>query len=209
MAYTSYREYINKGYSQNDAVGKSLSELLGGILGGYAATKFLPHPLLKVFGAVIGVYLGSKAGGLLWDKMKNELSNIFNQMDNILNEYDDYYYDGKCNLKPKNPYLDQLLKDFYGMQDKILLSRVIYGDPLVVDVDGDGIEKIGLDNSNAMFDLDGDGFREKTGWVSPDDGILVIDRNGDGQINDVSEVFRNQQIDGFTELSSLTQMVME
>ncbi|WP_297473422.1 calcium-binding protein, partial [Persephonella sp.] len=68
-------------------------------------------------------------------------------------------------------------------------------------LDGDGIETIGLDSSNAMFDLDGDGFREKTGWISKDDGILVIDKNGDGKINDVNEVFGNQQIDGFTELS--------
>jgi Ca2+-binding RTX toxin-like protein len=37
-----------------------------------------------------------------------------------------------------------------------------------------------------------DGFREATGWVKSDDGLLVYDRNGDGFINDLSELFGTQ-----------------
>jgi len=55
-------------------------------------------------------------------------------------------------------------------------------DPMFLDLDGDGIETLGL-AQGAFFDHDGNGFAEKTGWVSPDDGILVIDRNGDGIIS--------------------------
>ena len=50
--------------------------------------------------------------------------------------------------------------------------------PVVLDMDGDGIE-VSLDYQ-ASFDYDGDGFRERTAWVSADDAFLVIDLNADG-----------------------------
>ncbi|TWI61018.1 hypothetical protein LZ24_03469, partial [Desulfobotulus alkaliphilus] len=52
------------------------------------------------------------------------------------------------------------------------------------------IETVGLD-AGVHFDLSGNGFREKTGWISPENGLLVLDRNGDGIINDGSELFGN------------------
>jgi hypothetical protein len=55
------------------------------------------------------------------------------------------------------------------------------GDPLVIDLDGDGIETIGLSEGNAYFDVDGDLFREKTGWLKGDDGFLVLDANANGR----------------------------
>ncbi|WZB61814.1 hypothetical protein WJ970_33540 [Achromobacter xylosoxidans] len=45
--------------------------------------------------------------------------------------------------------------------------------------------------SGIFFDHDGDGFAEETGWVGKDDGLLVWDRNGNGQIDDGSELFGN------------------
>src|SRR5690606_1887664 len=35
---------------------------------------------------------------------------------------------------------------------------------------------------------------ERTGWGSPDDGLLVHDRNGDGRINNGTELFGNHSI---------------
>jgi hypothetical protein len=54
--------------------------------------------------------------------------------------------------------------------------------PLVFDLDGDGFELIEAKKSGIFFDWDGDGVEEETGWVGPDDGILIIDRNGDGKV---------------------------
>jgi Ca2+-binding RTX toxin-like protein len=61
--------------------------------------------------------------------------------------------------------------------------------PLVVDLDGDGVEVTQLRQNSAFFDVDGDGIRERTAWVSSDDGLLALDRNGNGKIDDVSELF--------------------
>ena len=75
--------------------------------------------------------------------------------------------------------------------------------PLILDLDGDGIELIALEDYHVRFDIDGDGFRERTGWLKSDDGFLVFDRNSDGYINDISELFGNQTTDGFIELQEL------
>jgi RHS repeat-associated protein len=79
--------------------------------------------------------------------------------------------------------------------------------PLVLDLDNDGIELTNLNTSQTYFDVDGDGFREATGWVKADDGLLVRDLNNDGFINDNTELFGNNtaaQINsGFTKLKTL------
>lgn len=50
-------------------------------------------------------------------------------------------------------------------------------DPLAFDLDGDGLELTSLDTSQTYFDLDANGFAERTGWASGDDGFLTLDRN--------------------------------
>ena len=65
--------------------------------------------------------------------------------------------------------------------------------PLVVDLDGDGVETIGT-NSNVYFDHDNNGFAESTGWVGKDDGLLVRDLNNNGQIDDGTELFGNNSV---------------
>jgi Ca2+-binding RTX toxin-like protein len=60
--------------------------------------------------------------------------------------------------------------------------------PLVLDLDGDGVELTPYDGSTVLFDMDGDGVRDKTGWVGSDDGLLALDRNGNGTIDDIGEI---------------------
>jgi len=64
-------------------------------------------------------------------------------------------------------------------------------DPLAIDLDGDGIETVGVNaQSPILFDHDGDGVRTGTGWVKGDDAWLVLDRNGDGAIGSGRESYR-------------------
>jgi Ca2+-binding RTX toxin-like protein len=60
--------------------------------------------------------------------------------------------------------------------------------PVILDLDGDGLELVGYDNSNVSFDMDQDGIADRTGWVAPDDGFLALDRNGNGTIDGISEI---------------------
>ena len=77
-------------------------------------------------------------------------------------------------------------------------------DPLVFDLDGDGITTVSLEESNAFFDLDNNGFAEKTSWVGAKEGLLAYDKNGDGIINGGNELFGDRTLmkDGKTLASS-------
>lgn len=83
-------------------------------------------------------------------------------------------------------------------------------DPLTLDLDGDGLETVGIDPNNPiLFDHDGDGIKTATGWVAPDDGFLVLDRNGNGLIDNGTELFGDSTplygggtaVDGFASLA--------
>ncbi len=78
------------------------------------------------------------------------------------------------------------IKDLFGVAEE---TR----SPLVIDLDGDGIETL-TTAGGVYFDHDGNGFRENSGWVGQDDGLLVRDINGNGQIDDGSELFGNHTL---------------
>jgi Ca2+-binding RTX toxin-like protein len=85
-------------------------------------------------------------------------------------------------------------------------------DPLTFDLDGDGLETVGVSSTNPiLFDHDGDGTKNGTGWVSGDDAFLVIDKNGNGTIDSGLELFGDSTVksnglnatDGFDALADL------
>ena len=64
-------------------------------------------------------------------------------------------------------------------------------DPLVIDLGKRGIELTSLDDG-VHFDLDKNGFAEKTAWIGNEDGFLALDRNGNGKIDNGGELFGDQ-----------------
>ena len=85
-------------------------------------------------------------------------------------------------------------------------------DPLTLDLDGDGLETTGAGTFNPIyFDHDGDGIKNGSGWVKSDDAFLVLDKNGNGLIDNGRELFGDNFIkssgqtakDGFDALTDL------
>jgi hypothetical protein len=60
--------------------------------------------------------------------------------------------------------------------------------PIVLDLNGDGVQTISY-SAGVKFDLRAQGQAIQTGWVSSGDGLLVMDRNHDGIINNGAELF--------------------
>ena len=83
-------------------------------------------------------------------------------------------------------------------------GRIQQADPIVFDLDDDGIE---LSNhlNGARFDIRGDGRMATTAFVTGGDAFLALDRNGNGSIDSGRELFGDQHgaANGFEELRKL------
>jgi hypothetical protein len=66
-----------------------------------------------------------------------------------------------------------------------------HGSPLILDLNGDGATSTFIYDTKTYFDLDNDGMRERTGWVQSGDGLLVLDKNSNGIIDNGNELFGN------------------
>ena len=75
--------------------------------------------------------------------------------------------------------------------------------PLVIDFNGDGIQTISRANAGGTFDLLGNGSPIASGWLSGEDGFLAVDRNGNGRIDDINELFGGfNKGDGYAKLGA-------
>ena len=92
----------------------------------------------------------------------------------------------------------------WGIQDEYLLAGVRVfqiipcnvGDPIVMDLDGDGVELLPIQDG-VNFDLWAVDHPQAMAWVHPDDGFLILDRNNNGRVDNGAELFGN--VDGIHE----------
>lgn len=122
-----------------------------------------------------------------------------------------YYIDKNGNriYPPPNGWLDRpqpvdpdadsetIVSDDVGAQPDPQVDGVrhVPRDPLVLDMDGDGIELQDMQGAASVrFDFDGDGTRTSTAWVKGDDALVVLDRNGNGLIDSGAELFGDQTV---------------
>lgn len=60
--------------------------------------------------------------------------------------------------------------------------------PVLLDLNGDGLHLLSVENSPMWLDVNGDGVAEHVSWFSGPDGVLVLDRDGDGLVSNASEM---------------------
>lgn len=73
-------------------------------------------------------------------------------------------------------------------------------DPLVINFNGNAADLSGL---RFDFDLDADGATENIAFVGAGSGLLALDRNGNGRVDDGRELFGALSGDGFADLAAL------
>jgi hypothetical protein len=89
-------------------------------------------------------------------------------------------------------------REFYS-ETSLVVEAGERQDPLVVNFDGPAAA---LTERRFAFDIDVDGESEQIAFVMPGSGFLAIDHNGDGEINDGSELFGPTTGHGFDELAA-------
>lgn len=78
------------------------------------------------------------------------------------------------------------------------VQEYIKTDPLMINLD----TNIGsVSDQKFFFDLDSDGKEEEISFAGKGSGFLALDKNGDGKINDGSELFGTKSGDGFKDLA--------
>jgi hypothetical protein len=107
----------------------------------------------------------------------------------------------------------ELAKKLFNHAKKKLIERydeiLWLASPLVLDLDGNGIQTLALNQTYIHFDHDNNDFFEQTGWVGANDGLLILDLNGNGYVDGGAELFGNHTrlddgqlaADGFTALA--------
>jgi hypothetical protein len=88
---------------------------------------------------------------------------------------------------------------FVSKIDSLEVQNYIKTDPLMINLD----TNIGsVSDQKFFFDLDADGTEENISFAGQGSGFLALDKNGDGKINDGSELFGTKSGDGFRDLAA-------
>ncbi len=93
--------------------------------------------------------------------------------------------------------MSRSFQEYY--EENITAIQVKMCDPLVINLDGN---IAGLSGQTFLFDIDGDGQEDEVNRLAPGSGYLALDQNGDGVINDGSELFGTKSGNGFADLAA-------
>ena len=89
----------------------------------------------------------------------------------------------------------------YASQDSVSLRAgdAVVKDPLVINFNGSAAS---LTDARFSFDIDGDGKKEQVAALGANSVFLALDKNGDGKIDNGSELFGTKTGNGFAELAA-------
>lgn len=96
-----------------------------------------------------------------------------------------------------NVEMSRSFQEYY--EENIHMVEVSMCDPLVINLNGNIAD---LSDQTFLFDLDGDGQMDKVNRLASGSGFLALDKNGDGVINDGTELFGTKSGNGFADLAA-------
>lgn len=96
-----------------------------------------------------------------------------------------------------NLEMSRSFQEYYEVESSITQKPLC--DPLVINLNGNIAE---LSDQTFKFDIDGDGQEDEINRLAAGSGFLALDKNGDGIINDGSELFGTKSGNGFADLAA-------
>jgi len=93
----------------------------------------------------------------------------------------------------------EMSRAFCEENESLVQENVICIDPLVINIDASTVK---VTDQKFLFDLDADGKEEEISFTKEGSGFLALDKNGDGRVNDGSELFGTKSGDGFADLAA-------
>ncbi|MDX1253614.1 MAG: hypothetical protein IDH49_15450, partial [Gammaproteobacteria bacterium] len=185
----SYRDAVeNNGLPPETAIDGSITRGIGDVL-----DKVLPGPKHKGLDwtDALGMEDARQVPSDVFNDLdpRKSLRDLIDAMKNAISDVGDRFFDQLMKdifdtLKDWYNNLPDSIQDWFDRAKTWVFPR----DPIILDLDGDGLETVGL-TSNVYFDHDGDGVLTRTGWAGKDDALLVWDRNTNGQIDTGAELF--------------------
>ncbi|MSN97126.1 calcium-binding protein, partial [Campylobacter sp. FMV-PI01] len=179
------RDYIAK------EIGDDVKKRPGYYIGSFGAGVFVKSPstVIKIGEKTIDLKRLKTTAG--------KMAVYGGKADIILNEMFDKFLDFMSKTYPNNYDPTFPFQEYFKPYTNLYTNPIIY-DPLILDLDNDGIETTTL-KDGVYFDHNGDGISFKTSWVDKDDALLVLDKNLNNQIDNGNELFGN-----FTKLNNST-----
>ncbi|MBQ4863646.1 hypothetical protein J8L98_18355, partial [Pseudoalteromonas sp. MMG013] len=165
--------------------------LMGGIIGGIAGGKlgndfidFLDNGGNEIIYTLIDKILYDISGqfNTLADWFNNNIAEFYDSLNKLIDALSEF-------IKKVNNNLWSELKTYFDA----IRNAAAPVDPLVFDLNGDGINTVNID-TGVLFDHSRNAVKTATGWVAPDDGLLVLDINNNGLIDNGGELFGDNTI---------------
>lgn len=95
-----------------------------------------------------------------------------------------------------NLEMSRSFQEYY--EENLSYTQTSLCDPLIINLNGNIAD---LSDQTFYFDLDGDGQEDEINRLAAGSGFLALDKNGDGIINDGTELFGTQSGNGFADLA--------
>lgn len=141
--------------------------------------------------------IGTNSTGTTWQKITatsgfaSESENTTFASKGIVQTADGRNIDFNVEVSMSRAFMQQI--------DMLEVKEYIKTDPLMINLD----TNIGsVSDQKFFFDLDSDGKEEQISFAGQGSGFLALDKNGDGKINDGSELFGTSSGDGFKDLAA-------